>query len=94
MWHITDQANTQKPAAASYITNTITGPAGYVYADFMGSSSYSGSTLLKAIIEQNAKYVYKNRTRCAAASASGDDTGVDISSDEFADDGTVYSRRQ
>ena len=91
---ISTHANTQNPAAATYITNTLTGPTGYVYADYMGSSNYSGSTLLKAIIAQNAKYVYKNRTRCAAASASGDDTGVDISSDEYANDGTVFSREQ
>jgi hypothetical protein len=60
----------------------------------MGSSSNSGQTLLKAVIEQNYKYVYKNRTRCAVSSASGTDTGVDISSDEYADGGMVYSRRQ
>lgn len=86
-------ASVQNPAAATYI-GTLTGPTGYVYADFMGSSSYSGQTLLKAVIEQNKKYVYKNRTRCAATSVSGTDTGVDISSDELADDGTVFSRRQ
>lgn len=91
---ITSSANTQNPAAATYIKDNLTGPTGYVYGDFMGSSSYSGQTLLKAVIEQNAKYVYKNRTRCAATSASGDDTGVDISSDEYADDGTVFSREQ
>ena len=56
----------------------------------MGSSSYSGNTLLKAIIAQNIKYVYKNRTRCSTSAASGDDTGADISTDEYANDGTVY----
>ena len=91
--NITGQAETQNPAAATHI-GTLAGPTGYVYGDFMGSSSYSGQTLLKAVIEQNAKYVYKNRTRCAAASASGTDTGVDISSDEYADDTTVFSREQ
>lgn len=60
---ITSSANTQNPAAATYISGTLTGPTGYVYADFMGSSSYSGQTLLKAVIEQNYKYVYKGRTR-------------------------------
>jgi len=59
---ITSSANTQNPAAATYI-NGLTGPTGYVYADFMGSSSYSGQTLLKAVIEQNYKYVFKGRTR-------------------------------
>ena len=60
---ITGQANTQNPAAATYISGTLTGPTGYVYGDFMGSSSYSGATLLKAIIDQNYKYVFKGRTR-------------------------------
>jgi len=91
---ITGQAETQNPAAASYISGTLTGPAGYVYGDFMGSSSYSGQTLLKAIIAQNGKYVYKNRTRCATSSASGTDTGADISSDEYADGTQVYARRR
>ena len=61
---ITSSANTQNPAAAQYISGTLTGPTGYVYADFMGSSSYSGQTLLKAVIEQNYKYVNKGRSRC------------------------------
>ncbi len=87
---ITSSANTQNPAAATYITGTLTGPTGYVYGDYMGSSSYSGNTLLKAIIAQNIKYVYKNRTRCSTSAASGDDTGADISADEYANDGTVY----
>ena len=61
---ITSSANTQNPAAASYISSdAFTGPTGYVYADFMGSSSYSGATLLKAVIEQNYKYVFKGRSR-------------------------------
>ncbi|MBR1787569.1 MAG: hypothetical protein IJ762_00055 [Bacteroidaceae bacterium] len=59
---ITSSANTQNPAAATYI-GTLTGPTGYVFADFMGSSSYSGQTLLKAVIDQNYKYVFKGRSR-------------------------------
>ena len=86
---ITSSANTQNPAAATYISS-LTGPTGYVYSDFMGSSSYSGQTLLNAVINQNYKYVYKNRSRCSMAGASGDDTGVDISADEYANDGDVY----
>lgn len=91
---ISTHANTQNPAVATYIANTLTGPAGYVYADYMGSSSYSGNTLLKTIVAQNLKYVYKNRTRCSAVSTSGTDTGVDISADEYADGGTVYVKHQ
>lgn len=60
---ITSSANTQNPAAATYISNNLSGPTGYVYADFMGSSSYSGQALLKAVIEQNYKYVFKGRSR-------------------------------
>ena len=60
---ITSSANTQNPAAAQYISGTLTGPTGYVYADFMGSSNYSGQALLKAVIEQNYKYVFKGRSR-------------------------------
>ena len=82
-------ASVQNPAAATHI-GTLTGPTGYVYGDFMGSSSYSGSTLLKAIVAQNLKYVYKNRSRCSTTAPSGTDTGVDIAADEFANDGTVY----
>lgn len=60
---ITSSAKTQNPAAAQYISGTLTGPTGYVYADFMGSSSYGGQALLKAVIEQNYKYVFKGRSR-------------------------------
>lgn len=91
---ISTHANTQNPAVATYIANTLTGPAGYVYADYIGSSSYSGSTLLKAIVAQNLKYVYKNRTRCSTTAPSGTDTGADISADEYADDGTVYVKEK
>ena len=56
-------ANAQNTYAATYISGTLTGPTGYVYADYIGSSSYSGATLLKAVIDQNYKYVYKGRTR-------------------------------
>lgn len=60
---ITGQAETQNPAAASYISNSLTGPAGYVYADFMGSASYSGASLLRAIVEQNYKYVFEGKKK-------------------------------
>lgn len=60
---ISTHANTQNPAATEYITGTLIGPTGYVYADFMGSGSYGGQALLKAVIEQNYKYVFKGRSR-------------------------------
>ena len=61
--------------------------------DFLFSSTQKGDQMFELIHQQNYKYVYKNRTRCSTASASGDDTGADISSDEYADDGTVYVKR-
>lgn len=90
---ITSSANTQNPAAATHI-GTLTGPTGYVYGDYMGSSSYGGNTLLKAIIAQNLKYVYKNRTRCSIIAPSGDDTGADISADEYADGSQVFVKER
>lgn len=55
-------ADTMNPATVSIIAS-LKGPLCYVYADFMGSSSYSGQALLKAVIEQNYKYVFKGRSR-------------------------------
>ncbi len=55
-------AATMNPATVSIIAN-LTGPLCYVYADFMGSSSYGGQALLKAVIEQNYKYAFKGRSR-------------------------------
>jgi len=60
--------------------------------DFLFSSSYYGDQMFDLIHKQNFKYVYKNRTRCSSESA-GEDTGADISSDEYADDGTVYIKK-
>ena len=71
-----------------------TGKFCIMMTDFLFSSSQKGDQMFELIHQQNYKYVYKNRTRCAAASASGDDTGVDISSDEYADGTTVFSREQ
>ena len=55
-------AATMNPATASII-NTLSGPLCYVYADYMGSQSNGGAALLNAIIAQNYKYVFKNRSR-------------------------------
>ena len=67
-----------------------TGRFGIMMTDFLFSSSQKGDQMFELIHKQNYKYVYKNRTRCAAASASGTDTGVDISADEYADDTQVF----
>ena len=55
-------AATMNPATVSIIS-TLTGPLCYVYADYMGSQSNGGAALLNAIIAQNYKYVFKNRSR-------------------------------
>lgn len=68
-----------------------TGRFGIMMTDFLFSSGQSGDKMFELIHKQNYKYVYKGRTRCAAA--SGTETGATVSSDEFADDGTVYSRK-
>lgn len=66
-----------------------TGKFCIMMTDFLFSSSQKGDQMFELIHKQNYKYVYKNRTRCTTA-ASGTDTGVDISTDEYADGGTVY----
>lgn len=60
---ITSHADTQSPAAATYISEKLAGPVGYVYGDFMGDSSHKGDALVKAVIDQNYKYVFKGRSR-------------------------------
>lgn len=65
-----------------------TGRFGIMMTDFLFSSTQKGDQMFELIHGQNYKYVYKNRTRCT--SASGTDTGVDISTDEYADDDAVY----
>lgn len=55
---IASKAKTMNPYAATQISNTF-GPLGYLYADYIGSSSNSGKDLLNAIINQNYKYVYQ-----------------------------------
>jgi hypothetical protein len=55
-------ANTMNPATVSIISN-LNGPLCYVYADFMGSASYSGADLLRAIVEQNYKYVFERKKK-------------------------------
>lgn len=86
-------ASTMNPWLTTYINNTASANRlGFIFADFIGSSSNGGAALLKAIIQHNHKYVYKGRTR-NVASGDGTDTGVDVSSDEYADDGTVYSKK-
>ena len=60
---LTGHAAVMNPYTASYISNSLSGPTGYVYADYMGNASNGGAELLKAVVAQNYKYVYKGRTR-------------------------------
>lgn len=56
-------AKATNPVIATYLAD-ITGPVGYLLADYIGSTSVSGgSDLLRAIIAQNQKYVFEGRTR-------------------------------
>lgn len=93
--NVSSLANSVNTAVLGSSTFTNhTGRFGIMMVDFLFSSSQKGDQMFELIHQQNYKYVYKNRTRCSTASASGTDTGVDISSDEYADGGTVYSRRR
>lgn len=60
---LTSHASELNPWTANYLTQSVTGPAGYVYADYMGSSQYDGETLLRAVVEQNYKYIFKGQSR-------------------------------
>ena len=95
---LSDISNLSKSMNEAFLgSSTFTNHTGrfcIMMTDFLFSSSQKGDQMFELIHKQNYKYVYKGRTRCSISSASGTDTGVDISSDEFADDGTVYSRRQ
>ena len=68
-----------------------TGKFGIMMTDFLFYSSQKGDEMFELIHKQNYKYVYKGRTRITTV--SGTDTGAPVSSDEFADDSQVYSRK-
>ncbi len=83
-------AQSTNPVITTYL-GTINGPTGYLLADFIGSSTAGGKALLTAVVNQNYKYVFQNRTRVKAAGSTG--TGVTVSGDEYADEGTVYVKK-
>lgn len=66
------------------------GKFGIMMVDFLFSTTQKGDQMFELIHKQNYKYVYKGRTRCI--NKPGDDTGITISGDEFADDGEVYTK--
>lgn len=72
------------------LLGSYTGKTGIMFYDFCGDRTCNGDALQKAIINQNYKYLFKNRTRLSAS--SGNDTGADIKGDEFADDSEVFAK--
>lgn len=57
-------ASQTNPVIANYLNEgNIEGPTGYVYGDFMGSTSNGGKELLQAIVNQNYRYAFKGRGR-------------------------------
>lgn len=55
-------AKATNPVISEYLTgDNISGPTGYILADYIGSSSNGGAALLAAIINQNYRYVYNGR---------------------------------
>lgn len=81
-------ANANNPALTTNL-NDITGPTSYLLCDYIGCSKNGGDALLKAIINQNYKYVFKGRTRNVAVTEG---IGVGVAGDEYADDTQVYAR--
>lgn len=52
-------AKATNPVITAYLNEgNISGPAGYVYADYIGSQNNGGAALLSAIVCQNYRYVY------------------------------------
>ena len=86
----TSAAAVNEAVLASSTFKSHTGRFGIMMTDFLFSSDQKGDEMFELIHKQNYKYVYKNRSRCSTASTSGTDTGVDISTDEYADNGAVY----
>lgn len=55
-------ASKTNPAITEYLNgDNISGPTGYMLADYIGGSSNGGAALLSAIVNQNYRYVYNGR---------------------------------
>ncbi len=76
---------------ANTVIASLTGRTGIVFYDYCLDASYNGVVLNTAIINQNMKYVYDKRTRCAASSGGTVD-GPEVKGDETADDSEVYAK--
>lgn len=55
---IENNAKTMNPYAATAL-DEATGPAGFIYSDYIGSKNHSGDRLLRSIIDLNHRYAYK-----------------------------------
>lgn len=65
-------AKATNPVITTYLNEgNIAGPTGYVYADFIGSSSNGGAALLTAIVDQNYRYVYSKPVKVTRTSEIG-----------------------
>lgn len=92
IWYSIKQfASAINPKAVKAIKNH-NGTLGYIFGDYIGSNTESGHDLAKAVITQNASYVYKGRSRCAHGGTAS--TGGTISGSENADNGPVYIKKK
>lgn len=77
-------------AAVSTMLDSYTGKTGLMFFDFCGDETYNGKTLQTKILNQNYKYIFKNRSRISATSNSS--TGAVIAGDEYADESEVFAK--
>lgn len=77
-------------AAVATMLDSYTGKTGMMFFDFCGDDTYNGKKLQTAILNQNYKYVFKNRTRKSASTGSG--TGAVINGSEEADGSEVFAK--
>ena len=82
-------AKTMNSAIATLL-DSYTGKTGLMFFDFCGDDNYKGKTLQTKILNQNYKYIFKNRSRISATSSSS--TGAVIAGDEYADDSEVFAK--
>lgn len=86
-----NNAKAMNPYVKGLLDNS-SGRTGFVFYDFCGVdksglTTYGGAALNNAIITQNHKYVYNNRSRVHMP----DNTGITIDGNNPADDSEVYS---
>ena len=85
-------AGNMNPRVNTLLTNgSYDGRTGIIFYDFCGDSSTGGDALNKSIINQNAEYLFHNRSRNLPAS---NNTGVEVNGDEYADDSEIYVKPQ